>query len=41
MGDVLAAYGLAGLIMVALFFRRRDRTLLIWAGVGTALLTLG
>ena len=40
MGDVLAAYGLAGLIMVALFFRRRDRTLLIWAGVGTALLTV-
>ena len=41
MGDILAAYGLAGLIMVALFFRRRDRTLLIWAAVGTALLTLG
>ena len=27
--------------MVALFFRRRDRTLLIWAAVGTALLTFG
>ena len=30
-GDVLGAYGLAGLIMVALFFKRRDETLLIWA----------
>lgn len=33
MGDVLGAYGLAGLIMVAIFFRRRDKTLRIWATV--------
>jgi uncharacterized protein len=30
-GDVLGAYGLAGLVLVALFFRRKDQTLLIWA----------
>ena len=30
-GDVLGAYGLAGLVMVALFFRRRDNTLVVWA----------
>lgn len=30
-GDVLGAYGLAGLVMAALFFRRRDSTLLVWA----------
>lgn len=30
-GDVLGAYGLAGLVLVALFFRRRDNTLLVWA----------
>ena len=30
-GDVLGAYGLAGLVLVALFFKRRDKTLLIWA----------
>ena len=29
-GDVLGAYGLAGLIMVAIFFKRKDQTLLIW-----------
>ncbi len=39
-GDVLGAYGLAGLIMVPLFFRRRDKTLLIWAAVLTGLLVL-
>ncbi len=32
-GDVLGAYGLAGLVLVALFFRRRDKTVAIWAGV--------
>jgi len=30
-GDVLGAYGLAGLVMMALFFKRTDQTLLIWA----------
>lgn len=32
-GDILATYGLVGLLLVALFFRRRDRTLLVWSGV--------
>ena len=39
-GDILGAYGLAGLVMVALFFRRRDRTLVVWAAIGTGLLAL-
>ena len=39
-GDVLGAYGLCGLILVALFLRRADRTLLVWAGVGTVVLLL-
>ena len=39
-GDVLGAYGLAGLIMVGIFFKRRTRTLLIWSIVLTGLLTL-
>jgi len=39
-GDVLGAYGLAGLVMVGIFFKRRTRTLIIWAGVLTGLLTL-
>jgi len=38
MGDVLGAYGLAGLLLVALFFRRSDRTLLVWAGILTGVL---
>lgn len=40
MGDVLGAYGFAGLIMVAIFFRRRDKTLRIWATVLIALACL-
>ncbi|MGC0273991.1 DUF418 domain-containing protein [Pseudactinotalea sp. Z1739] len=39
-GDVVSAYGLAGLVLVALFFRRRDRTLIVWAAVITGLLAL-
>ena len=39
-GDVLGAYGLCGLVLVWLFIRRADRTLLIWAGVGATLLLL-
>ncbi|SFM88457.1 Uncharacterized membrane protein YeiB [Pseudonocardia ammonioxydans] len=39
-GDILGAYGLCGLVLVWLFLRRADRTLLIWAGIGTALLLL-
>ncbi len=37
-GDVLGAYGLTGLLLVWLFLRRSDRTLLAWAGAGTGLL---
>ncbi|MFC0674025.1 DUF418 domain-containing protein [Brachybacterium hainanense] len=40
MGDVLGAYGLAGLLLVWLFFRRRDRTLIIWSSVLAGLLAL-
>ncbi|WP_017541914.1 DUF418 domain-containing protein [Nocardiopsis halophila] len=39
-GDIIGAYGLVGLILVALFLRRSDRTLLTWAGIGTGLLAL-
>lgn len=40
MGDVLGAYGIAGLLMVALFLRRKDVTLMVWAGVLLALFAL-
>lgn len=36
-GDILGAYGLIALIMVPLFFGRRDRTLRIWVAVLLAL----
>ncbi|UFU02318.1 DUF418 domain-containing protein [Ruania suaedae] len=39
-GDIVGAYGLVGLLIVAIFFRRLDRTLLIWAAVLTSLLAL-
>lgn len=39
-GDVLAAYGLCGLLIVWLFIRRSQRTVLIWAAIGTGLMTL-
>ncbi|MDA2806557.1 DUF418 domain-containing protein [Nocardiopsis suaedae] len=39
-GDIIGAYGLVGLVLVALFLRRSDRTLLTWAGIGTGLLVL-
>lgn len=32
-GDIIGAYGLAGLVITWLFLRRRDRTLAVWAGV--------
>ncbi|WP_232548915.1 DUF418 domain-containing protein [Propioniciclava soli] len=32
-GDVLGAYGLAGLVLVALLFGARDRTLVVWTVV--------
>ncbi len=40
MGDVLGAYGLAGLVLGWLFFRRKDVTLLVWGGALTALIAL-
>ncbi|WP_280436705.1 DUF418 domain-containing protein [Nocardia carnea] len=39
-GDILGAYGLTGLVLVWLFLRRTDRTLLAWAGVGTAVVAV-
>jgi uncharacterized membrane protein YeiB len=40
MGDILGAYGLAGLVLGWLFFRRKDVTLLVWGGVLTGLMAL-
>jgi uncharacterized membrane protein YeiB len=40
MGDILGAYGLAGLLLGWLFLRRRDTTLAVWAGVFTGLAAL-
>lgn len=39
-GDVIGAWALAGLVLVALFLRRKDKTLIVWAVVFTAVLTL-
>jgi uncharacterized protein len=41
MGDVLGAYGLAGLLMVWLFFRAKDVTLVVWTWVFGGLLAIG
>jgi uncharacterized membrane protein YeiB len=41
MGDVLGAYGLAGLLLVWLLLRRKDTTLVVWASVLLGLLGLG
>lgn len=41
MGDVLGAYGLAGLLMVWLFFQAKDSTLIAWTWVFGGLLTIG
>lgn len=38
MGDILGAYGLAGLLLTWLFLDRRDATLRVWAVVLTSLL---
>lgn len=38
--EVLAAYGLIGLVLTALFLKRRDRTVLIWAGIGGFILAV-
>jgi uncharacterized protein len=39
-GDILGAYGLAGLLLTRLFFKRDDRTLLRWAAVGAGVLAV-
>src|SRR5690606_37852563 len=39
-GDILGAYAIAGLLLVWIFFGRRTRTLIIWAGVLGGLMTL-
>ncbi|MEU4364077.1 DUF418 domain-containing protein [Promicromonospora sp. NPDC023987] len=41
MGDVLGAYGIAGLLMVWLFFQAKDVTLIVWTWVFGGLLTIG
>ncbi|OLM09102.1 MULTISPECIES: DUF418 domain-containing protein [unclassified Pseudonocardia] len=40
-GDILATYGLFGLVLVPLFLHRSDRTLKIWIGVLLALGAVG
>ncbi|RCK69085.1 DUF418 domain-containing protein [Desertihabitans brevis] len=40
-GDILGAYGLVGLILVAGFLRRRDTTLVVWLAVLTGLIVIG
>lgn len=40
MGDVLGAYGLAGLLLVWLFLRRKDTTLVVWSVVLLALFAI-
>lgn len=39
-GDILGAYGLTGLLIVWLFLRRKDGTLLVWAAIGMVLMLL-
>ncbi|WP_149360344.1 DUF418 domain-containing protein [Lolliginicoccus suaedae] len=39
-GDILGAYGLVGLILVWLFLRRTDRTVLLWSVIGVAVLAM-
>ncbi|GIZ97911.1 hypothetical protein TTY48_25230 [Tsukamurella sp. TY48] len=39
-GDILAAYGLCGLVLVALFLDRSDRTIRAWCGALVGLLVL-
>ncbi|MER6626311.1 DUF418 domain-containing protein, partial [Streptomyces sp. NPDC000931] len=41
MGDILGAYGVAGLVLGWLFFRRRDVTLVVWSAVLTFLMAVG
>ena len=39
-GDIIGAYGLAGLLVAWIFLGRRDRTLLTWAAIFAGLLSL-
>lgn len=40
LGDIVATYGLVGLVFTALFLKRKSRTLIVWASVFTGLLTV-
>ncbi len=40
MGDIVGAYGLAGLVLTWIFLDRRDTTLKVWAAVLTGLLAI-
>ena len=40
MGDIVGTYGLVGLVLTALFLKRKSRTLIVWASVFTGLMTL-
>ncbi|MFD0773599.1 DUF418 domain-containing protein [Streptomonospora algeriensis] len=40
-GDILGAYGVASLVIGALFLRRSDTTLLVWAAIAVVLLVIG
>ncbi|WP_238581017.1 DUF418 domain-containing protein [Streptomonospora alba] len=40
-GDILGPYGVASLVLGALFLRRRDATLLVWSGIAVVLLVVG
>jgi uncharacterized membrane protein YeiB len=40
MGDILGAYGVAGLVLGGLFLRRTERTIRVWAGVLGGVLVL-
>lgn len=39
-GDILGVYGLAGLLTMALFFHRKDKTTLVWICIWSGLLVL-
>lgn len=40
MGDIVATYGLVGLVFTALFLKRKSRTLIVWASIFGGLLTV-
>lgn len=40
-GDIIAAYGLCGLLAMVLWFRRRDKTIFVWVCIWLGLFLLG